>query len=392
MAQVMALPVYKTRRTAAVKATVYPEKGEPYTGYIIGGRTYKDPQGDERIEYNSRVETPDGRRYVYTRETGGVPDQNTAQNEYARAHRESVERLRSSRAANDRAIDLGVSQNVRALRADRDAAERDMYAANKQARRAYIEASSPFGAIAQQTHALGLGDSGFAESTRMGLANEYQAALSAARSGRDAAVREIDAAITRAISQGEMEKARAWAELEGDIFAADEKANENLADMRNRAAESARDDEKWEREWAREQEEITYGRMRDALKDALERSQAEEKAEDARFERALALAKLGVSSQEIASALGITRAQADGIAYRATAKSSGAKKASSKASGDSAEMEKRAETLRAEIEAFLKRNDITDQAGRARAYLYGVSYAIATRYIPKYVGDKILGR
>ena len=79
MAGIKKLPVYsaaaRSSSSRAVNAAVYPKAGgTPYTGYVIDGRTYKDPQGKVRIDDGSRVELSDGRSYIYNRESGGVPN------------------------------------------------------------------------------------------------------------------------------------------------------------------------------------------------------------------------------------------------------------------------------------------------------------------------------
>ena len=58
-------PSITGKTSTATTATVYPSGGgDPYTGYVIGGKTYTDPQGQNRIPTGSSVTLQDGSSYV----------------------------------------------------------------------------------------------------------------------------------------------------------------------------------------------------------------------------------------------------------------------------------------------------------------------------------------
>ncbi len=310
MAGIKNLPVYNysyradTASTARpVKATVYPKAGgKAYTGYVIDGKTYKDPYGNERIDHGSRVELSDGRTYIYNRESGGVPDYATTMSEYEKTVSAAIDGYRQSGKKNDVAVDAAVKNTINGLKRNRSDANELAAYQKEDARRRYVEASNPYGPIGQRLEALGLGDSGYAETTYARLGNEYQNAVSSAEKTRAETLRDIDAAISRAYYDGEIEKAKAWQELEREIMGYSVESGGKLADMRFDAARAAADDERWQQEWAYK-----------ALSDAVER---DDRLSQGDFERALALIKLGVSNEDIAATLGITPAQAAAIAYR----------------------------------------------------------------------------
>lgn len=54
----------------AYKTNYFDPMGKSHTGYIIDGKTYKDPQGKQRVEQGSVVETADG--YYTLTKSGGV--------------------------------------------------------------------------------------------------------------------------------------------------------------------------------------------------------------------------------------------------------------------------------------------------------------------------------
>lgn len=387
MAGMKKLPVYaaaaggNSRR--AVKAAVYPKAGgTPYIGYVIDGRTYKDPLGKVRIDDGSRVELADGRSYIYNRESGGVPNYATAMSNYDKSINSELDAYRESRKYADRAIDLGVNKTVAKLREDKKRASERSAASKQELYRAYRDASNPHGVVAERLEALGLGDSGYAESTYAKLGSDYQRALGEVNASEIQTLGEIDAAITRAYQDGEIEKAKAWQELEKDILKYGSYKSEKLADLQFKAASAAADDERFKQELEKELEKIAYSRRRDELEDS-------RKAQESAYDRALALVKLGISNNEVAAALGISRAQSDAIAYRAVAKksSSGTKKSSSSSSKtktsytaskpnmseeEKAEFRKKNEekliNLKAAIDKVIFQENITDKEEIQRLY------------------------
>ncbi len=358
MAGMKNLPVYaaaaggNSRR--AVKAAVYPKAGgTPYIGYVIDGRTYKDPLGKVRIDDGSRVELADGRSYIYNRESGGVPNYATAMQSYDNSIKADLDAYRESRKYADRAIDIGVNKTVAKLREDKKRVNERSAASKAELYRAYRDASNPHGVVAERLEALGLGDSGYAESTYAKLGGDYQRALGELNAAELQTLGEIDAAIERAYQDGEIEKAKAWQELEKDILKYSSYKSEKLADLQFKAASAAADDERFKQELEKELDEIAYSRRREELKDSRD-------AKDSAYDRALALVKLGISGDDIAEALGISRAQADAIAYRAVAKksSSGTKKSSSSSKTKSTSSQSEAKTkLSEEEEAELRKKN-----------------------------------
>ena len=333
MAKVKNLPVY-TKGAANIQsrpaqATVYPKAGGgAYTGYIIDGKTYKDPQGKVRIDDGSRVELKDGRTYLYGSNTGGVEDYATSINSYKNGVKTAIDNYTRAGRESSSAIDAGVKELVRLLSRQKEDAQIATDRANKAARESYIKASNPYGPVGQRLEALGLGDSGYAESTYAKLGKAYQDAVSENEGYKAETMQKIDSAIAQAYSDGQVQKAEAWRELERDILGYTTKANEKIADMQK----AARD------QLIREQD-TKAERVQGLLKDE--------------YERALDLIKLGVYDENIARALGITPAQARTIAYNATAKTTKTSSATKSKKTTEAEAEEKKKPTHAEQDEYL---------------------------------------
>lgn len=57
---------------AYTMTTYYDKQGNPYTGYIIDNKTYKDPYGNERIEAGMLVPSGDGKAWYEMTDNGGI--------------------------------------------------------------------------------------------------------------------------------------------------------------------------------------------------------------------------------------------------------------------------------------------------------------------------------
>ena len=61
-----------TKPTNATQTTYYDKQGNPYTGYIIDNKTYKDAEGTQRIDVGMLVPTANGQTWYEMTPTGGV--------------------------------------------------------------------------------------------------------------------------------------------------------------------------------------------------------------------------------------------------------------------------------------------------------------------------------
>lgn len=109
--------------------------------------------------------------------------------------------------------------------------------ANTGAYNTYIKASDPYGMMAENMAKLGLGDSGYAESSKIGLSNAYLGALNANELARQQQLNELEIAKMQAEADTYKNKADAAASFaekiakyEYDIGEQIYKAQKNLAD------------------------------------------------------------------------------------------------------------------------------------------------------------------
>ncbi len=342
------MAIYEEKKP--VTATVYPKNGSAYTGYVIDGKTYKDAAGTQRIDSGSTVQMADGRQFSYNPATpvgivdssgksgtgyikdgatyldeagtqrvapgttvntnngsyyyggaaiGGVPTAATAKKQYKSSFNDAMDMYGAATKAQNDAIDAAI-RNAAADYALRRQQVRDNYGrANEEAERAYIKASNPYGPIAQRLEALGLGDSGYAETTYARLGNEYQRQISENIRAMEGAIAEIDLAETKARNEGDIQKANMLAQEKQQMAAAIIQMSGNMynADMSNlgtamNAVQTAETNE-YNRKWA--EEELAYNR-----------AVAEQNTADQRRINAYALIQQGMIDDEIAAMAGKT--------------------------------------------------------------------------------------
>lgn len=260
--------------------------GESATGYIIDEKTFKDPYGEERIEIGSVVPTAGG-TYLYTGE-GGVKTPGSMVGDVQKAYAAQGAELRSGYDAKTQAIDLATQRRGAEIERQKQAANQRYADANRRAYGAYVSASNPYGALGEQTAKLGLANSGYAESSKMQLANTYQQALSANERQKNEYLNELEAAYIDAKYQGDIEKANALAEYHNLVYKHGIDTAEAVMNMQLRAYESgnARNQEIWERQ-----------------------DRAAEKARETEamaWQNAYNLAKMGVINADIARTLGVS--------------------------------------------------------------------------------------
>ncbi|MBE6911865.1 MAG: hypothetical protein E7473_05010 [Ruminococcaceae bacterium] len=311
------------------EVTYHTPDGGSAKGYIIDGRTYKDPYGQARVDVGSVVPTAGG-TYILS-ESGGVKSPSSIGSDVRKAYEKSEENLAAARAATlqgIRAANQKAQDTIKDQRRDADIRYAD---ANRAAYQAYVNASNPYGAAGEMQAKLGLSDSGYSETSKLRTANAYQEALSENSLVRDAYMRELDAAYRNAKYDGDIELANAIAEYEKLVYRHGIDAAENIAkqdknaydayveanneawrrkqdekENARRAENDAWEREKYERESARQAEKDAWEREKYAEEVARE---AKEKASEKDYEilkKAVTLANSGASDAAIANALGLT--------------------------------------------------------------------------------------
>lgn len=287
-----------------VAAMVKPQNGETYTGWVINGQTFKDAGGTQRIDSGSTVELADGRQYVYNTATGGVPTAATARNEYTK--KDYLSGYDDALRYTQQGIDTLADAQKAAYNRQADWIRKDAAQAKKEAQEAYIKASDPYGPIGQRLEAMGLGNSGYAESTYANLGNQYQKLLAEQNMATERSLAQLYGDIETAYAQAEAEKAQAMANMIMQKAAAEQNNAQYLAnfDLNNaqyanqlnqydeqRQYQQGRDaieDARYAQEWQAQQDEIAYNRKNDAI----------------------AYVMSGYITPEIAAAAGMTEAEA----------------------------------------------------------------------------------
>lgn len=317
--------------------------GKNETGYIINGKTYKDSAGKTRIDVGSTVDTAGG-TYTLTA-NGSVKTPWSVRDDLIRGYEEAQKNLDSSYNQKRRAIKLATDNALYQISRSKSAAESGYADANRSAYQAYINASNPYGAAEEQRARVGLSNSGYAESSKMKLADTYQQALNNNAREKNEYLAELEDARRNAIYNGEIEAANAISEYAKLVYrhgiqAAEKiaeqsnyayktgiEANDSLEERRRYSAEQARLDRKektdrenelWERNFKTNQENFDrqYKNSQLAISRArLARSgSSSSKKDDDKWEKARKLASLGIASEEIAAELGVTLEQLrDGI-------------------------------------------------------------------------------
>ncbi len=268
--------------------------GKNAQGYIIDGKTYKDENGTTRVDIGSTVPTAGG-TFTLTG-AGGVKTPASIANDMSAAYKQSAGHLGAAYDARKDAINAATSRTLDNINDNKRDAQTRYEEANRVAYQAYVNASNPYGAAEEQRAKIGLANSGYAETSKMQLANTYQQALGQNILSRNAYLQELDRAYRDAQYNGDIELANAIADYEQLVYRHGIEAAEAIAAQNNLAYNAGinANNELWnrqmyEREWAAEEQE---------------RARAWEKE---LWRRADILAsEYGLSNQEIADTLGVS--------------------------------------------------------------------------------------
>ncbi len=256
--------------------------GSSKQGYIIDGKTYKDVYGTQRIEQGSTVPTAGG-TYTLT-SSGGVKTPGSITNDLQHAYGTYEQNIRNAGAQKQEAIKKATSENLAKIDDQRKNVDARYNEANRNAYTAYVNASNPYGAAAESLAKVGLSNSGYAETSKMKIANAYQSALSDNARDRNLYMQELDSAYREAKNNGDIELANAIAEYEMLVYKHGIEAAESIAAQQNTVYQTA--------------------------------IEADRKREQELWDRAYALASKGYSNARIAAALGISLQQLNEIARR----------------------------------------------------------------------------
>ncbi len=215
--------------TVPVEAKVISKDGTVSTGYIRDGVTYKDAAGTQRIDSGSTVQTNDGRSWTYNAQTGGAATPQTITKEFKKSlNYDSFDNALNTMQSG---MNARYSAQQAAYNRQADKIRRDAEIAKKEAKEAYIQASNPYGPIGQRLEALGLGDSGYAETTYARLGNQYQKLLSDQARATEDALAGIYGDIEAAYALADYDRAMAAANMMLQKDSAMRGDNQFLANM-----------------------------------------------------------------------------------------------------------------------------------------------------------------
>lgn len=216
----------------AQKITYQDPGGNAVVGYLINGKTYKDPSGTQRIDAGSVVVTPDAKQWLMT-DGGGIEIAKAASNPYKQYMDELTAstqlggvlgyQLKQQQLANDQATAASVSR----LNAQKPLviAERDAAAQN-----AYIQNMQNLRRMPQMQKAMGI-TGGLSESALLASQANYE--NKQANIYRDAQnqLNSIDMAIADAKTAGAVNNANLAADYYGQLANLELQASQNATDL-----------------------------------------------------------------------------------------------------------------------------------------------------------------
>ena len=264
----------------------YTVGGVAKDGYMQNGITYTDKTMAQRVPNGAIVHTAGG-TYEMT-ENGGVPTAQTVINDYKNQSKAYMDAYSAAQKAQEQKIDANVRAAMARLNAQKAEAEQQKKEADRVAYNAYLRATNPYGANAQQMASLGLGGSGFSETNLASLGNEYQANVMQSVLARDAALRDIGLKIEEARLAGDAQKAEALSVYYQTVANMGLNTAQVNASLAQNAANAA------------------YARTRDAIADA---NYEEEKAYNRQLESlntAFQLVDKGISPENAAKMLNLS--------------------------------------------------------------------------------------
>lgn len=366
-----------------VATTYIDENGKAQTGYIIGGVTYKDAAGKNRIGAGSIVNTgggsyllgQDGRgvamqsgngfqdtfsyggrmyqvfrnqygqafvdpecttpvptgaqlsmggaTYTQNGSYGMIPTPQGIIYEYGQRMQQVQDAERQAYAAQQNLSAENLRQQLARIEDQRRKLQQEYMLANQTSYNAYRDAVNPYGINAEQIAALGLDESGFAETSMVAMINSYQQALAGNERDRLNALAELELAANEAILEGNRADYEAYATMYRNISSILMQGASETASLGMQAADMARDDywrgrDDYWRGKELEKDEYQFGKRMELEERQLEKDWAEldERKRQAKWQEAMELVTHGMAPAQVAQILGIPQRVADQVAQQ----------------------------------------------------------------------------
>lgn len=190
----------------ALPTTVWWDKsGAQHTGYIKDGKTFVDENAQARVPVGATVQTAGG-TFKMT-DNGGVPTAATARHQFLQGTDAAINAYKAAGQIQNDRINSATSAAIAELNRQKQIAGQNRQDADRAARDAYRAAANPFGAMEEQRVRLGLDNSGYAESSKLRLASDLAAQLTANQRAMNEQLRDIDVQIAQAKASGQYELA-----------------------------------------------------------------------------------------------------------------------------------------------------------------------------------------
>ena len=190
----------------ALPTTVWWDKsGAQHTGYIKDGKTFVDENATARVPVGATVQTAGG--IFKMTDNGGVPTAATARNQFLQGTDAAINAYKAAGQIQNDRINSATNAAIAELNRQKQIAGQNRQDADRAARDAYRSAANPFGAMEEQRVRLGLDNSGYAESSKLRLASDLAAQLTANQRAMNEQLRDIDVQIAEAKAQGKYELA-----------------------------------------------------------------------------------------------------------------------------------------------------------------------------------------
>jgi hypothetical protein len=283
--------------SGSVKKVTYTNpSGQSATGYIIGGKTYQDPEGKQRIAQGSTVNTAGGQYTLFG--DSGIRTPGSSINALQSGLDINKQAYEAAQAARQQQIDSAVKAALSRLNQQGKQVKDNAELANKQAYQAYVMASNPYGAGAQQRAAIGLDNSGFSESSQVALANTYQNTLAQNEQAKQNMLMEIDIARNEALEQGDLSRANALAEQAYEISQMGMQGAQAIYNAENQAYNMGMENMYRDREF-------NYMTEQDKINAARYEQEYADRRRDVKADEAISLLNAGIVEPWMSDVLGV---------------------------------------------------------------------------------------
>lgn len=204
---------------------------------------------------------------------GSTVQENSIVQQYEEKLADYEAQLEAARKANDAALAAAIEAAIARLNEQKPEILRNYEQANTDAYNSYMQAVNPYGGLAEANAAIGLGNSGYQESSLVDLGNTYQNAMNANEQTKADLLNQLEAAKREAQLSGDIERANAasqYAQMIAQNSMTGASAILNYQQQQQQALQDAA-----YRAWQMEQAEKQwdYGVEQDARQEALAKAQ-----------------------------------------------------------------------------------------------------------------------